>query len=412
MVQPAPQSNVAKCWKWHSPRRATIPYPELGRSVSPVDLDLRVSKFLKPLSEEFPRNRIDAFAGAPCAHWRPIWFYARAIDFVEIEDTTQETVMARKPKQSVTIELPSAFTDFMRDVKRRIDHGDEAATIIESDDLLQCDCVYGGLYDAAARRFGFRYFHTDEVTWDFDLDAQQIARIANGTLTTMTLWQCSNGECGCLYDAEDSYCMHCDSIRHFDHYESRLAIHHPEESPGVLAAMANLRKIGLAIIEYHKKYGHFPPSRTQDANGRALHSWRSLILPFLDEEPLSELIDFSQPWDSANNRTVWQQRPYVYGALDCPAPLTHCAAIVGADTIWPHTGRRQWNEIRSGLSYTVAAIVANDVAVNWMQPSDPEIDAVLAEYASHASLLAVFVDCHVDVVKSVSLEALRNLIRI
>ncbi len=317
--------------------------------------------------------------------------------------------MPRQPKRSVSIELPSAFTDFMREVKQQIDAGDEA-TMIESDDLLQCDCIYGGLYDAAKRRFAFRYFHAEDVTWDFDLDVQQIASIADGTQTTMTFWQCSNGKCDCLYHAEDSYCMHCDSMRYFDSYESSLAMRHPDESADVLAAMANLRKIGLAIIEYHKKHGHCPPSRTQDAHGRDLHSWRSLILPFLDEDRLSEGIDFSQPWDSAHNRTVWHERPSVYSALHCPAPLTYCTAIVGANTVWPHTGRRQWNEIRTGLSYTVIAVIAMDAAVHWMQPTDPEIDAVLAEYTSRASLLAVFADGHVDRIKNVSIEELRRLI--
>lgn len=318
--------------------------------------------------------------------------------------------MSRKPKRSVVVDLPSAFTDFIRDVNRRIHDGDKAATTIQSDDLLQCERVYGGLYDIAGKRFGFRYFHSDDATWDFDLNAHQIAQIADGTLTALALWQCSNGKCDCRYATEDSYCMHCDSIRHFDDYESRLRIRHPNEKPDVIAAMANLRKIGMAIIDYHHKHGHFPPPQTQDADGNTLHSWRSVILPFLDEEPLYEMIDFSEPWDSAKNRKLWQQRPSVYNAHDSPAPLTRCVAIAGAETIWPHSGCRQWTEITSGYSYTIAAIVANDTAVNWMQPIDLDVDAALGDYESQMSLVAVFVDGHVDVVNNVSLDRVRELI--
>lgn len=317
--------------------------------------------------------------------------------------------MSRKPKERVVIELPSSFVDFMRDVNQQIADGDKAATIIESDDLLQCDRVYGGLYDVAGQRFGFRYFHTDEATWDFDLDAQQIAQIANGSLTSVTLWQCSSAKCGCLYATEDSYCTHCDSIRHFETHESYLRIDHSDESPDVLVAMENLRKIGTAILDYHREHDHFPPPHTHDADGKPLHSWRSLILPFLDEDSVFEMIDFSQPWDSECNRNIWWQRPSVYGTNDCPLPLTHCMAIVDSNTIWPQTGRRQRTEIRSGTSYTVAAIVANNTSVNWMQAIDLDIDAAVAEYKSAASLLAVFVDGHVDLLKDVSLDELREL---
>lgn len=316
--------------------------------------------------------------------------------------------MSRKPKRRVVVDLPSAFTAFMRDVNWRIHDGDRAATTIESDDLLQCECAYGGLYDRVGKRFGFRYFHSDDATWDFDLDAHQVAQIADGTLTTLNLWQCSSGKCNCLYSAEDSYCMHCDSIRYFDDYEPR--VHHPDEKPEVIAAMASLRKIGLAIIEYHHEHGHFPPPQTQDAHGNALHSWRSLILPFLDEESLFEMIDFSQPWDSASNRKLWQQRPSVYGAYDSTIPLTPCVAIAGAETIWPYTGRREWTEIASGYSYTIAAIVANAAAVNWMQPIDLDVDAAVRDYELTMSLVAVFVDGHVDVVNDVPVERLRELI--
>ena len=153
--------------------------------------------------------------------------------------------MMRVSKQRVTIKLTSAFTEFMRDVNQRITEGDEAATSIESDDLLQCDRVYGGLYDVAARRFGFCYFHTDDDTWDFDLDADQIAAIANRTITHLNLWQCAGGECDCLYATEDSYCTHCDSIRHFDDYESWIRIHEPDATDDKRHAMLSLQ-IGRA----------------------------------------------------------------------------------------------------------------------------------------------------------------------
>ena len=57
----------------------------------------------------------------------------------------------------------------------------------------------------------------------------------------------------------------------------------------------NLKQIGLALHNYHDAYGSFPPAWTTDADGRPLLSWRVLLLPFLDEAPLYEEFDLTEP---------------------------------------------------------------------------------------------------------------------
>src|SRR6185312_10486950 len=37
---------------------------------------------------------------------------------------------------------------------------------------------------------------------------------------------------------------------------------------------ANLAALGVAMDQYHQKYGHFPPAFVPDAEGRPAHSWR------------------------------------------------------------------------------------------------------------------------------------------
>ena len=56
---------------------------------------------------------------------------------------------------------------------------------------------------------------------------------------------------------------------------------------------------------YEQAYNALPPAYTVDANGRPLHSWRTLILPYLEQESLYQTIDLSKPWnDPANARAV------------------------------------------------------------------------------------------------------------
>src|SRR5579872_1042254 len=58
----------------------------------------------------------------------------------------------------------------------------------------------------------------------------------------------------------------------------------------------NLKMIGLALAQYESQYGRFPPAYIADADGKPMHSWRVLILPYLDEESLYSEYDFSEPW--------------------------------------------------------------------------------------------------------------------
>src|SRR5262245_2481223 len=46
----------------------------------------------------------------------------------------------------------------------------------------------------------------------------------------------------------------------------------------------NLKQIGLALEQYRDTYRYFPPAYVADANGRPMHSWRVLILPYLGQE--------------------------------------------------------------------------------------------------------------------------------
>lgn len=329
------------------------------------------------------------------------------------QSLTSPEPMARNCKNQVAVELPTPFVEFMRHVDHLIASGDSATTT-ESDDLLQCDVVYGGLYDSAERRFGFRYFHGqgDRETWDLDLNAEQISAIAAGTLKKVELWQCPNGKCPSLHAREGAYCPRCDSIRHFDDYETQLRVWRPDEDDASVEAMANLRKIGLAILDYHHEQDHFPPAFTKSSSGHRLHSWRSLVLPYLDCDELFERILFNEPWDSDANRALWDERPAEYRGEGLRSCQTGSVAVVGRDTIWPADSLRTRSDITSGTSHTVAVVRSRVTSVDWMQPADMDVDAVIAEYASTGSVMAVFVDAHVDTIEDVTTDRVRELLSI
>src|SRR5262245_36536395 len=69
----------------------------------------------------------------------------------------------------------------------------------------------------------------------------------------------------------------------------------------------NLKQIGVALHSYHDKYGSLPPAYTVDASGKRLHSWRTLILPFLEGDDLYQKIDLTKPWDDPANKEAFDE---------------------------------------------------------------------------------------------------------
>src|SRR5690242_8895528 len=44
----------------------------------------------------------------------------------------------------------------------------------------------------------------------------------------------------------------------------------------------NLKQIGLALHNYHDTYGCFPPAITYGPDGKPWHSWRVIIMPYIE----------------------------------------------------------------------------------------------------------------------------------
>src|SRR4051794_16491927 len=68
-----------------------------------------------------------------------------------------------------------------------------------------------------------------------------------------------------------------------------------------LSCVNNLRQIGEALQNYHQSYDCFPPAFLVDPSGKPMHSWRILIIPFMDTSALYYNYNLSQPWNSPSN---------------------------------------------------------------------------------------------------------------
>ncbi len=136
----------------------------------------------------------------------------------------------------------------------------------------------------------------------------------------------------------------------------------------------NLKEIGTALQVYSDQYGSLPPAYVADASGRPIHSWRALLLPYIDGD-LAKAYSFDEPWDGPNNRQLMKRIPSVY---HCPADqratsgATSYVAIVGNETMWPFANARKLSEVTDGLSNTIVLVEATGLDIPWLEPRDLE----------------------------------------
>ena len=91
------------------------------------------------------------------------------------------------------------------------------------------------------------------------------------------------------------------------------AVQRARETARKMSCSNNMKQIGLAIHHYHATYQTFPPSSTSDVEQggwlyypqrRHIHSWSSLILPFLELSNVANNIDYSESSLHPNNLPV------------------------------------------------------------------------------------------------------------
>lgn len=155
----------------------------------------------------------------------------------------------------------------------------------------------------------------------------------------------------------------------------------------------NLKQIGLALFEYEADHGALPPAYTVDENGRPLHSWRTLILPYLEQSTPYDNIDLSKPWDDPANEMA---RAISLPVYTCPGErlahgYTTYLGVVGQDACLHPTRPRMLEEITDGPANTLIVIEAPpDKAVHWMCPQDADEALVVglskASQSSHSSV--------------------------
>ena len=90
------------------------------------------------------------------------------------------------------------------------------------------------------------------------------------------------------------------------------AVQKVREAASRMSCQNNLKQIGLGLHNYNTAYGHFPPSRTP-APATSIHA---LLLPFLEQDNVYAIIDFTTTYKSATNAAA---AATVVKVFQCPS---------------------------------------------------------------------------------------------
>jgi hypothetical protein len=122
----------------------------------------------------------------------------------------------------------------------------------------------------------------------------------------------------------------------------------------------HLAQIAHALLEYREVHGHLPPAYVADADGKPMHSWRVLLLPFLNYEDIYARYNLNEAWNGPNNSKLLQEIPNEY----------KCASTNASD------GRTPFLALKSAVSNVELGVgevlIVEDAvhSVNWMEPTD------------------------------------------
>jgi type II secretory pathway pseudopilin PulG len=155
------------------------------------------------------------------------------------------------------------------------------------------------------------------------------------------------------------------------------AVQAAREAAREAACTNNLKQIGLALHNYHDVYKCFPPAQMVDRNGNK-HSWRVLILPFMDEKAVYGSYKFNEPWDSPANRGVGQVslREYLCPSNPNRGAETNYVMIVGPRTISDGPGNCKLGDVTDGMSNTIAVVEVGGSNIAWSEPRDLTLQEV------------------------------------
>lgn len=155
-----------------------------------------------------------------------------------------------------------------------------------------------------------------------------------------------------------------------------VAVREAHEAAIACRAQCHLNQLQLALHCYHSAHGCFPPAYLVDNRGMPVHSWRVLILPFIEEKALYDAYRFDEPWNGPNNLKLADRMPQIFHMPSelTSTSMTNIVAIVGPGTAFPGSSSTRVEDFADGLDNTILLAEITSSDISWVEPRDLRVE--------------------------------------
>lgn len=141
---------------------------------------------------------------------------------------------------------------------------------------------------------------------------------------------------------------------------------------------SNMHQVQVAIVAYRDDHGEYPPAYTVDEHGNPLHSWRTLLLPYLEAGNVYKAIRLDEPWDSEYNSKFHSIPMKIFCCPSCSLhdeqgrrrTNTSYCAVVGPNTMWRGGEAVTPGEVTDDPAEIISLVEVADSGIHWMEPRD------------------------------------------
>ena len=149
----------------------------------------------------------------------------------------------------------------------------------------------------------------------------------------------------------------------------------PGSMPKRVQCRHQLRQLGFALLNYEAVNGRLPPAFITDGNGKPMHSWRVLILPYIEQSELYRQYRFDEPWDGPNNSKLAEVNVDVFRCpcRNCkPGHASYSIVASPNGAMRPDYGC-ELKDVTDGMDKT-GLIVESSRDVPWTKPETLAVD--------------------------------------
>ena len=152
------------------------------------------------------------------------------------------------------------------------------------------------------------------------------------------------------------------------------------ERPRWADSANNIRQCVIGMLNYESDRGHCPPAWLEDETGMPMHSWRVLLLPYLEQDRLYAQYNFDEPWNGPNNSKLVDQMPEIYrDPYSSHWTGETIYKLVLDEGSFSTTGEgRPLDDAVDGAASTIVVVEDRANPVNWMKPDGISINDAIA----------------------------------